>query len=165
MDEFLKPTRYLNFDHPAVAKYALSAVEDALPPGERTPKNIAVALFYRVRDGIRYSPYRLSLDPEAFTASCVAGCEEGHCIAKSILLAACLRYWNIPARLGFANVRNHLSTPRFREYLKTDIFAFHGYTEMWLQGRWLKATSAFNQKLCEKFGVETLDFDGENDAL
>jgi transglutaminase-like putative cysteine protease len=165
VEEYLRPTRFLDFESREVVEYARNAVEKALRPEERTPKNIALALFYRVRDGIRYNPYRLSLDPEAFVASNIAGFDEGHCIVKAILLTACLRYWGIPARLGFANVRNHLSTPRFIEYLGTDIFAFHGYTDLFLNGRWLKATGAFNKSLCDKFDVAPLDFDGENDAL
>ena len=165
MEEYLRPTRFLNFDHPAVAEYAHTAVEFVLAPHERTPKNVATALFYKVRDGIRYNPYRLSLDPEAFVASAIAGFSEGHCIVKAILLAACLRHWGVPARLGFANVRNHLSTPRFIEFLGTDVFAFHGYTDIFIDGRWLKATTAFNKTLCDKFDVAPLDFDGEADAL
>ncbi len=165
MEEYLRPTRFVNFDHAAVAQYARTAVESALVPEARTPKNIAVALFYRVREDIRYNPYRLSLDPEAFVASNIAGFAEGHCIVKAILFTACLRYWGIPARLGFANVRNHLSTPRFIEFLRTDVFAFHGYTDVFIDGRWLKATTAFNKSLCDKFNVDALDFDGESDAL
>jgi hypothetical protein len=45
------------------------------------------------------------------------------------------------------------------------VFAFHGYTELWLEGQWLKATPAFNARLCEKLGVEPLSFDGTRDAI
>ena len=32
--------------------------------------------------------------------------------------------------LGFADVRNHLTSPRLRATMGTDIFAFHGYTDV-----------------------------------
>ena len=67
--------------------------------------------------------------------------------------------------MGFADVRNHLSTRRLRELMGTDVFAWHGYALIELGGRWLKATPAFNVELCEKFRLRTLEFDGETDAL
>jgi transglutaminase-like putative cysteine protease len=86
-------------------------------------------------------------------------------VAKSVLLAACYRSLGIPARLGFADVRNHLSTANMRASMNTDVFYWHGYTSVQLAGRWLKATPAFNLELCQKFGFLPLDFDGCSDSL
>lgn len=47
----------------------------------------------------------------------------------------------------------------------TDVFHHHGYSEVWLDGRWIKATPAFNLSLCEKFGIKPLDFDGKEDSI
>lgn len=47
----------------------------------------------------------------------------------------------------------------------TDLFVYHGYAELCLDGRWVKATPAFNRTLCERFDVEPLAFDGIDDAL
>jgi hypothetical protein len=47
----------------------------------------------------------------------------------------------------------------------TDLFVFHGYTELWLDGQWLKATPAFNRSLCEKAGIRPLEFDGHADSV
>ena len=52
-----------------------------------------------------------------------------------------------------------------REWLKTDVFLWHGYTELWLDGAWVKATPAFNIELCERFGLLPLEFDGRSDSL
>jgi transglutaminase-like putative cysteine protease len=86
-------------------------------------------------------------------------------VPKAVVLAAVARAAGIPARLGFADVRNHLSTQRLRDTMKTDVFAWHGYTELWLDGAWRKATPAFNVELCDKFGLLPLEFDGVHDSL
>jgi hypothetical protein len=52
-----------------------------------------------------------------------------------------------------------------RETLQTDVYRWHGYTELWLDGAWRKATPAFNLSLCEKFGLLPLDFDGVHDSI
>ncbi len=81
------------------------------------------------------------------------------------MLAAAARATGIPARLGFADVRNHLTSDKLRRVLGSDLFVFHGYTELHLKGRWVKATPAFNRGLCEKIGIAPLEFDGESDSV
>jgi len=49
--------------------------------------------------------------------------------------------------------------------MKTDLFIWHGYTDIWLDGTWRKATPAFNIELCERFGLLPLEFDGLNDSI
>jgi hypothetical protein len=71
----------------------------------------------------------------------------------------------IPARVGYADVRNHLSTERMRQTMQTDLFVWHGYTDLWLDGAWVKATPAFNIELCDRFGLLPLDFDGRSDSI
>jgi transglutaminase-like putative cysteine protease len=124
-----------------------------------------VALYYWVRDEIRYNPYGVALTPETLAASHTLAVREAWCVPKSVLLAALCRAVGIPARLGFADVRNHLSTERMRQSMDTDVFYFHGYTAIFLEGKWVKATPAFNIELCEKFGLHPLEFDGLEDSL
>ncbi|MFX5622752.1 transglutaminase, partial [Acinetobacter baumannii] len=83
---------------------------------------------------------------------------------KAILLAACARHCRIPARIGLADVRNHLATPRLLEALRSEVVAMHGYTELYREGRWVKATPAFNRALCCAFDVAPLEFDGVADS-
>jgi transglutaminase-like putative cysteine protease len=156
----LAPTPFIEADHPAVIAYARAAAGDAGEPRER-----AMRLYRAVRDDVYYDPYGLALTVEGLRASTTLGRRRGWCVAKAVLLAACARAEGIPARLGFADVRNHLSTAKLREAMGTDVFAFHGNTELYLGGRWVKATPAFNRELCAKFGVEPLEFDGEHDSL
>lgn len=125
----------------------------------------AVSLYYAVRDVIRYNPFLDFSRDAAFRASEVLALGEGFCVGKAALLAACARVEGIPARVGFADVRNHLTTPRLREKMGTDLFLYHGYTELLLEGKWVKATPAFNLELCEKFRVKPLEFDGREDSI
>ncbi len=126
---------------------------------------MAVQLFYAVRDGWRYNPYRISMVRDDLVASQILIQEEGHCIDKAILYTAFLRAAGIPARLCLAKVRNHIAAEKMIEAFGTDELAPHGYVELWLDDRWLKATPTFNRELCEFLGVEPLESDGKADAL
>ena len=95
----------------------------------------------------------------------MAGTAANWCTPKSVLLTAAARHCGIPARLGFADVRNHLSSEKLAAKMGTDLFIWHGYTEFLLDGTWRKASSAFNIEMCERFGVKALDFDGTTDSL
>ena len=160
LDQYLLPTRFIDSDHPAVVEYAMDAIGSATDPVDQ-----AVALYYRVRDDILYQPYRISLLPQDMTGASALERGEAFCVPKATLLAATARAVGIPARLGFATVRNHLTTAKLLESLGTDLFYWHGYTEFLLDGQWVKATPAFNLTLCEKFGVKPLEFDGRTDSL
>jgi len=156
----LQPTPFIESDAPEVVRFARETVGDAADDVER-----GVMLYYAVRDGIRYDPYRIRLEEDCFRATTVLREGAAFCIPKAILLAAAARAVGIPAALGFADVRNHLNTEKLRAAMGTDLFIYHGYTVLRLAGRWVKATPAFNLTLCERFGVAPLDFDGRSDAL
>ena len=47
----------------------------------------------------------------------------------------------------------------------TDLYIWHGYTEFFLNGKWVKATPAFNLSLCQNFNVKPLEFDGTFDSI
>ena len=155
----LQPASMVDSDHPAVVAFAREHARGA-DEHER-----AVALYYAVRDGFRYDPYRIDLSVEGMRASSVIAQGHGWCVPKAALLAAVARAAGIPARVGYADVRNHLSTERLRRTLQTDLFVWHGYTDLWIAGRWVKATPAFNIELCERFGLLPLDFDGRSDSI
>jgi len=125
----------------------------------------AVKLYYAVRDEILYDPYYGGDEKKYFRASDCLRASRGFCIPKAALLAAGARCLGIPARVAFADVRNHLSTKKLLELMGGDLFIWHSYTELHLEGRWVKATPAFNLSLCQRFGVRPLEFDGRNDSL
>ncbi|HOO00849.1 MAG TPA: transglutaminase family protein [Syntrophales bacterium] len=160
LSAYLRPTWFIDSDSPEVREFSRNAVGSAATPEEK-----AKLLFYAVRDGINYDPYRIEFTPEAFRASTILKKGFGYCVAKAIVLTAASRAVGVPSRLRFADVRNHLTTERLRRLMKTDLFIFHGYSEFYLQNRWVKATPTFNLSLCERFKVKPLDFDGVNDAV
>lgn len=133
--------------------------------GATTERERAIRLFYAVRDGIRYDPYTISTDPENYRASAIAMASSSWCVPKAVLLCAAARAAGIEARLGFADVRNHLQSDKLRERMGTDLFVYHGYVGLHLDDRWVKVTPAFNVELCQRFGVRPLEFDGIHDAL
>jgi transglutaminase-like putative cysteine protease len=160
MREFLQPTPFIDSDHPLVVNFA-----EQHRGASSDPRLQAVSLYLAVRDEIRYNPYSFSADPQTLKASYALQAGESYCVPKALLLAACARHCGIPARIGLADVRNHLSTPRLIELLRTEVFAMHGYTELFIEGRWVKATPAFNLALCRLFKVEPLEFDGRSDSV
>ncbi len=158
--EYLQPTETIDCTHPAVVEFSRKTVNDA-----KSPKDQAVKLYYAVRDGIWYDPYGIDLSLEALRASTTLQAGRGWCVPKAVLLAACCRAVGIPAGLGFADVRNHLSTARMRARMKTDLFHWHGYTRIRIDEKWVKATPAFNIQLCERFRLRPLEFDGSSDSI
>jgi transglutaminase-like putative cysteine protease len=159
MSQYLSSARYIDSEHPAVSAFAR---QHALGKNDREK---AVALYYAVRDKIRYNPFLDFSRPEAFRASAVLEAGEGFCVGKASLLAACARAAGIEARVGFADVKNHLTTPRLAETMGSDLFVYHGYTDLRIDGRWVKATPAFNLALCTRFRVKPLEFDGRADSI
>lgn len=158
----LAPNAFVDSDHPDVVAWAQQTA------GGRSHRDAAVALTHHVRERLRYTPWNLHLEPDAWRASAVLARSfetGGHCIDKATLLAAGARALGIPARLRFADVRNHVGTARLEARLGTDLLVYHGYTELWLGARWVAATPAFNAALCHRLGVPPLDFDGVNDSV
>ncbi|GAB4424561.1 MAG: transglutaminase family protein [Turneriella sp.] len=157
---YLKPTWTIDSDHPEVVAYAQKVTQDFATPREK-----AVALYYAVRDLVMYDMMVENFSREIFKASHCLHAKRTFCIPKAVLLAACARAVGIPSRLGFADVTNHLATPKMLEMLGGDYFAFHGYTDLYIDGKWVKATPAFNERLCRFFKIKPLDFDGQSDSI
>ncbi len=157
---YLAPTDFLNFNAPEILDFTAKAIGDAT-----TPTAKAVRLYYAVRDGWRYNPYRISLRRADWQATEIFKKPDGHCQDKSILLATCARAAGIPSRLHLAKVKNHIAVEQLTEKFGTNELTPHGYTELYLDGKWVKATPAFNRQLCERLNVSPLDFDGKTDSF
>ncbi|MCM4159825.1 transglutaminase domain-containing protein [Antarcticibacterium flavum] len=160
LDPFLKPTEFLDSGHPAVQEFVEKHTSGFIGDVEKLE-----ALYYAVRDGFRYDPYRLDFSREAMRASHLTGREYGYCVEKSGLFAAAARVIGVPARMGFANVRNHIGTARLEEVLQTNVLVFHGFAEVYIGGRWIKMTPVFNKELCERLGVAPLEFNAHKDVI
>ncbi|NQX90906.1 MAG: transglutaminase family protein, partial [Flavobacteriales bacterium] len=89
----------------------------------------------------------------------------GHCIDKSSLFIALCRMNGFPARLGLSKVKNHIGTARFETIIQSNVLVPHGYAEVFFNEKWVKCTPVFNISLCEKLGVEPLEFNGEDDSM
>jgi transglutaminase-like putative cysteine protease len=159
---FLAPTEFVDSNSPEIREFASRNLKGARDLSE-TGK--AIRLFDAVRDEIRYNPFDIGTAANDYRASRIAGKPSNYCVPKAILLTAALRAVGIPAAVGFADVRNHLNSPKLAELMETDLFIYHGYVALWLDGRQFKVTPAFNSEMCERFGVRQLIFDGKSDAL
>ena len=159
MNEYLSAGKYVDSSHAGIRKFS---AENSSGESERER---AVSLYYAVRDKIRYNPFLDFTKPDVFRASAVLEAGQGFCVGKASLLAACSRAAGIEARVGFADVKNHLTTPRLAETMGSDLFVYHGYTDLRIDGKWVKATPAFNLALCTRFRVKPLEFDGRADSI
>lgn len=158
---WLEATEFLDHEHPCVQAFAREAVGDA-----RGTREKAVRLFDAVRDRIRYDPYHIRMQPEWFRASTVLRDGRAFCIPKAVLLAAAARAVGIPSAVGLSDVTNHLNSPKLRERMGgREIFLDHGWAALCIDGKWLKASPAFNAELCTRMNVPPTDFDGEHDAV
>jgi transglutaminase-like putative cysteine protease len=157
---FLHAAEFIDSDHPAIVAYARERTAGV--DGELAR---ALALYGAVRDGIKYDIYRDYNDPGTFRASAVLAAGRGFCVGKAALLAACCRAVGVPARVGYADVRNHMTSPRLHALTQTDIFYWHSYADIRLDGTWVKATPAFDHELCARMGIPALEFDGRSDSL
>jgi len=159
MNEYLQPGKFIDSDHPTVRSFATEHAKGA------SDREKAVALYRAVRDGVRYNPFQNFTLDDAYRGSTCLERGEGWCVPKAALLAGCARAAGIPARVGYADVKNHLTTPALTAKMGTDLFVFHGYTDLFLEGKWVKATPAFNLAMCTRFRVKPLEFDGREDSI
>jgi transglutaminase-like putative cysteine protease len=159
LSRYLQPGRYVDSAHPKVIEFARLNSQGA------DAREKAVSLYYAVRDGIRYNPFQNFTAEESYRASTCLERRVGWCVQKAALLAAAARVVEIPARVAFADVKNHLTTPELTAKMGTDLFVYHGLVELHLDGRWVKATPVFNLSLCTRFRVKPLEFDGRADSI
>ena len=160
MEKYLGNTPAIDCDNESVKGKAADLTEDQEEVIDR-----AINLFYFVRDEIKYNPYLLSAHIEDYRASKVLRTGQGWCVQKAVLLAALARAVGIPARLHFADIRNHLLPAKQEELMGTNLFSYHGYTDLYIGGKWVKATPAFDLRLCQENRIIPVEFDGKNNAV
>lgn len=159
MEDFLKETSFLNYSHPSFDDF----LKDTELSGN--PSECAMQLYYLVRDAFLYDPFHLDLRDEALVASGILSRKRAWCVEKAIVLAACARKAGIPSGLGYAIVVNHIGTDKLEKYLRKKEIVFHGYVALFLDGKWIKCTPAFDRKVCRINRVSPLDWDGEQDSM
>ena len=159
-DVYLAPAEYIDSDHPAITAF----VARTIAPGTPATREGAAALSRGARDPLR-SRSRLCGPGDLSAPRACSRPAPAIASARPSLFAALCRAAGLPARVAFADVTNHLSSEKLREKMGTNYFAWHGFTEVLLGERWVKASPTFNATLCDRFGVAALDFDGASDAL
>lgn len=159
-EDYLSPTFFIDCDHPTI-----KAKAQELTGNLEGAKEKAIRLFYFVKDEIVYNIYAPRPTEAEFRASHVLAAGEGYCVQKAVLLVALARAAGIPARLRFAEIRAHLTAPEMAAKRGSNIFSWHGLTDLFIEGRWVKATPAYDFAYCKKMGISALHFDGEHDAL
>ena len=160
IEKYLKPTFVIDCNHSSIQEKSRD-----LTKGQEDIIKKAESPFYFVRDEIKYNIYVSKSLPEHFQASNTLARREGYCVQKAVLLVTLARAVGIPAGLGFARLRNNLLPEKTRKWLGTNILPFHGYAELYLNGKWVKATPAFDLKMCERHRIIPVEFDGKNDAV
>jgi len=157
---FLESTFLIDSDNPII-----KSKSNELTQSKSGDTKKVVALFYFVRDQIPYNLFVQRDKAEDFIASRILNNHEGYCVQKAVLLAALARAVGIPAGLGFARIRNHRLPEKTLQILRTNILPFHGYTELILNVKWVKATPAWDARMSEKAHSYKIDFDGKSDAM
>ena len=160
MARYLKSTPIIDCDHETILRKAQEVTQ-----GEKGAKEKSIFLFYFARDKIKYNPYLPRYLPEHFRASNTLARKQGFCVQKAVLLVALSRVAGIPARLGFAVIKNYLLPEKLAEMLQTNVIPDHGYAELYLSGKWVKTNPAFDLETCQKHRIIPVEFDGKNDAI
>ena len=160
MERYLGPTPAIDCDHPSIIEKARSLTTD-----KDNAVDKAISLFYFVRDEIKFIPHLPTGFLESYRASNILELGGGMCIQKAVLLATLARAAGIPALVHFVDIRNHRAPDKIKEVLGTNLFPYHGYDELYVEERWVKASPAFEQKVCHENRLIPVEFDGKHDSM
>jgi transglutaminase-like putative cysteine protease len=158
--KYLESSKMVDWKTPIVQEQANKLIIGIQSNSERLS-----ALFYFVRDEIKYEVVTKLFTVYDLTASTVLKKGVGFCVNKAVLLTALCRAIGLPSRLHFATIRNYTSPDSLKKIMGTDLFYYHGYSEVFLDNRWIKLTPAFDKQLLARKNLPVTEFDGQHDAL
>ncbi|MGV9202762.1 MAG: transglutaminase-like domain-containing protein [Promethearchaeia archaeon] len=160
--EYLEPTEFFDFDKKRVRR---KVADITMGLNKKTEQ--AQVLFYWVRDEIKYNMMTYHPQIKAnFKASVTLRRGNGFCVSKAILLSTLARVVDIPARIHLVDIINHKISPKVEKLMGTKAFYYHGYSELYLEGDWIKLTPAFDKETALKAGyLPMCEFDGKHDAM
>jgi hypothetical protein len=159
-EKYLKPTFTIESNHKLIREKTKELTKEHVDDVIK-----AKSLFYFVRDQIKYTIFVQIRREADYKATATLQKREGYCVQKAVLLTALARATSIPARLGFVDIVNHLLPQKYIALQGTNLFIYHGFTELHLNGKWIKATPAFDFDMCNENQIIPIEFDGENDTL
>ena len=157
---YLAKTFFYDYEQESIQRYIKELAFEQLSQKEKIVK-----LYYQIRDGWWYNPYGMNFQKERFKSSRLIYQKDGNCLDKCILYISCLRALGIPARIHLAKVSNHIAVEKLVEKIGTNELTPHGMVDIFINGKWIKSSPAFNKELCERYHVAPLDFDGESDSV
>ena len=164
LKKYLKSTFFIDSSHPLLQKKAQELLQD-IDPNDQI--QIAVKLFYYVRDEIKYvvkyAPQYYNRKNTKATATLKRG--YGYCIQKATLMAALARIAGIPTRIHFVDMKNHLTPQSYIDRVGSNLFVYHAYPELYLNGKWIEANVAFDKDLCDRKNFPIVHFDGIKPGL
>ena len=162
--KYLHKSNFCDIENPEITQLAQKLTE-SIPENEKEQQ--AIRLFYYVRDQIKYVAMgdRKYYSRKNLKASSTLKRGHGYCIQKAVLLVALVRAKGIPARFHFVDIKNYLTPASFFERMGRDLFIYHGFTEIFLNGKWIEANVAFDKDLCIKKGYPIGEFDGKSPCM
>jgi transglutaminase-like putative cysteine protease len=162
-DEWLAPTRYCDWHHPAIRRVAAEVTS-----GAGSERAAAVRLFRFVRDHVLYT-----FGPWGVPASHTLAHREGTCTNKNNLLVALLRAIGIRAGYGVLRVNGKeyfgSIAPEYFKHIASDD-STHVYAAVLLEGSWVKCDASTDRAMAEKtahFCRQTalIEWDGAHDGV
>ncbi|MFH2008580.1 MAG: transglutaminase-like domain-containing protein [bacterium] len=160
LQQFLAPTDTLEVDHPRIRALVEEQTADA-----SDVRDAARRLFEVARDAVAYSPYVPFWDRSHYRTTTILDRGRGYCVQKAMVLVTLARAARIPARLVFVDLRNHRAPAHLVEILQGNLFVYHCYASLLLEGEWLEATPAFDRAICEEHDLPLVRFDGHRSAI
>lgn len=158
--EHLAASDIIERDHPRIRELVAP-----LQAAASSPADLARRVFELARDAVAYSPYVPFYEREHYRATATLERGRGFCVQKAVVLVTLARAAAIPARLVFADMRNHRAPAHLVEILGGNLFTWHSYGRLQVDGRWLDATPAFDRALCEEHDLPLVTFDGHASAI
>ena len=164
MEDYLKPTKFCDCDNQEI----IDKVKE-LTKNDKTPKEMALSIFYFVRDQITFMMCETDKASETLKKG------HGHCSTKTNLQVALLRAVNIPARYHLASLTKEclkgvVSESFYKDF--SDVITDHPWCECYLSEKWISCDTLFDKALTEaiykkgihtKEDIPTIDWDGEHD--
>ena len=160
MYKYLRPTKIIDSNSPLIRRKA-----EEILSGSYSKKDLAIKIFYFVRDRIKYYVLAEYFNLKSYKASETLKRGWGYCVQKAILLVALARATDIPARICFADIINHSLPEHIYDLLKTNVFVYHGYAEIFLKNKWIKLTPIFDRETLNKMKIGDMKFNGEDDVM
>jgi len=161
--EYLKTTRFCDYDHPDIIRQARAVTATLSNDTEK-----AVAIFYWVRDKILYR-----VGDWHKRASETLYEREGTCTNAANLFVAMCRAAGLPAGYGVLRVKGKsyfgpVMLPLFRQFMSEE--SVHIYGAVFLEGRWIQVDPSDDYDFCRATGhfnptAKLVDWDGRNNAM